>query len=117
MYVDREYNEYCYMIIKRKSFENTFHFYFSAGFRKLYVFDARKEEKEASLSLLSFLQQYLHPHIFRARHLHPRIFRAREDPRCGLAIWVFLHYLTHERRLKFFYTCSVTNVSVVTILD
>jgi len=84
MYVDREYNEYCYMIIKRKSFENTFHFYFSAGFRKLCVPDAQKEEKEASLSLLSFLQQYLHPRIFRAWHLHPRIFRAREGPRCGL---------------------------------
>lgn len=32
MYVNREYNEYCYMIIKRKSFENTFHFLF---FRRL----------------------------------------------------------------------------------
>lgn len=47
MYVDREYNEYCYMIIKRKSFENTFHFYFSAGF-KLYDSTVRKKRRAPS---------------------------------------------------------------------
>jgi len=66
MYVDREYNEYCYMIIKRKSFENTFHFYFSAGFRRLYALCVKRGGEGALLPRFLFtasLTTSLTPHF------------------------------------------------------
>lgn len=85
------------MIIKRKSFENTFHFYFSAGFRRLIC-------KERRWVLLSFPP----PLLFFIASLIPfkscNFFWTLEPERSTLRTWYLDFFgwrLTHERRLKF----------------
>lgn len=83
------------MIIKRKSFENTFHFYFSAGFRRLYDL-MRKERRWIFPFPLFFFTASLTPFtscIF---------FNSRTGKIHVMDLDFFRWCLTHERRLKFF---------------